>query len=399
MGDVQIISMTCPNCGAAIEIPKMKAKSFCMYCGKEVVVQGIDKNAEIKKKGDINSGFPFLVSKPMLHAILISAIGSNTYGPLDSFQNIKVVEVKKAVVPGYYLYCNGTLNYNYELGMDRDRQRVVKRGDDMVTVNEKYTEWFPQSAVVQEVKGFFTPANKSQADIVCRLFSKADAKKLVDVESLDFPAESIDYENDLPSTVAFGTYVKPAIEEILKKKATDALKDRKYRNVVMNGATIMKDQEVRVALCYYIIKLEYRDKEYTIYCNNDASQYYIPALPIDNDRMNAIKAKEAELNALKPNTGLLTTGLVISIIGTIISLLAIATGWAFILFLMFGGGIVVTAIFRSKKLKQYNEKRALVQGGLDCMLAAIPNAEAAFRAAKHPFKGYFEDLEGNPDAF
>ena len=408
MSDINVVSITCPSCGAALEVPKMKTKTFCTYCGNPVVIENLNKNAEIKKKGDINSGFPFKLNDPMLHSLLASCIGGNVYSPADIYQEIKVLAVDKVVAPAYYIFCNGTLNFTYDLGMPRERQRVEKRGDSLYTVTETYTEWIPQNSVAQEVRGFFAPANNAQAEIISKLFEDANANNLIDIEALELPDEAEFIDNDLPVTVAFGTYVKPVMDEILEDKAIRSLSGRTYRNVAPGGSTVMKDQEVRVALTYYVIKFEYQDKLYKVYCNNDATGFHVPELPVDEARVQAVRAKEAERDAIKSGTGLLTTGFVFSIIFTVIGFFAGVgncsggSGWAvlwFFIFVIAVGGIVVTSIFRSKKNKIAADKRAVVQAQIDEMLAIVPNAEAAFRAGMVPFKGYFEPLAGNPAAF
>ena len=399
--EVSAVSLSCSNCSAPLMVPRNAGKVFCQYCGAENIVQGVDRNAEVKKKLDINSGFPFELNNATLHSLLITAIENDDYAPLDIFQELNVLGVEKAVVPAYYLYCNGTLNYNYELGMQRERQRVEKRGDSLYTVTETYTEWLPQTSVASHVQGFFSPANQEMADLVMRLYSDANANDLIDIEGLDYGAECNFYDNNIPVTVSFGSYVKPAMDDILVDRAVASLQGRQFRNVTPNGSTVLKDQEVRVLLPIYIIKFEYQDKLYKIYLNKNSSQCYIPELPIDQSRFDAIKAKEAERDAIKAGTGLLTAGFVISIVVTAISFFCTLGGlYGFIALIILGiGGIVVTSIFKSKKNKIAAEKRAAVQAQIDAMKQQFYNIVAQFRAAKVPFRGVFENLAGNPDAF
>lgn len=401
MSEVSITGLKCQGCCAPLDIPKgATGVVVCPFCGTKNVVQGLVRNEEIKKKADINSGLALLLSDANLHRILLSVMANNIYAPLDFFEKANVLCVERVAVPAYYVYCNGIMNYSFEAGFERERQRVEKRGDDLVTVTENYTEWFPQQSSASEVRGFFAPANKEYAELIRRLFGNVDPNTLVDVERLNYPADIITYENDYPFTASFGTYVRPVMEKLLEDKAYEALAGRNYRNVAFNGTNVAKDPEVRVFLSFYRIKYEYDETLYCLYVSNNGNCYFGDQMPIDQVRYGTVMAKEEERDSINARTGWLTFGRVSSIIIAAISFLMVRThSWLLAVTALAVGGIVATSIFISKRRKIAAAERNAIQSEIDDMQAQIPALCDRMRSERRALNGALSHVSGDVEAF
>lgn len=398
MSDITITGIKCQCCGAPLTIPKNSmGRVKCASCDTENIIQGLVRNAEITEKENISSGLNFELRYATIHRILLNILESDPYMPLDVFAEATILKVDRIAVPAYYFYCNGIMNYGFEQGFVRERQRVTR---DKTVATEFYTEWLPQQSAVSESRGIFTPANQQFADVIVKMYSDLSINDLVDVELLNYPIDTETYENNFPAAQSFNSYAKPVMEEAMDGKARLSLQGKEVRNYNPTGCTVFKDGEVRVFLTFYSIELEYRNQRYTIYLTNDGRKYLAEQLPVDVDRRDKVLAKQKERNAVKDGTGVLTFAMIASIVLTAIFFFECFSNPILILLeLSFIPGIVFSAIFRSKKKKRAQARKEAIQKDIDLMLGAIKLRANAFRAEKIAMKGVLRKLSGNEEAF
>lgn len=395
MSDSSVLNFTCKACGAQLSIPNNpKGSVFCEYCGAENYITGVVKNGEIKKKNDINSGIPLFLNDAKIQKMLLKALSENVYSSHDMYQKISVLKVEKCIIPAYYIYCNGTMNFSYDQGIKKTRQKVVKRGSENVIVNENYTEWLPYQSSISESKGFIAPANQEWADLTVRFYQNLNPTLLVDIEKLEYPTDVITYDNDLPAASSVNQYLLPTMKDILLGKAKNSLLGRETKNFKSNGENIQKEPETRVFLSFYCVKFEYERQMYRCIISNNGELIDCDRLPSDEVRVAAIQAKQHELKECKPKNALFIALIAVS---AVLAAVFLSVHWALTVFLALPG-LGVSIYFNMKKVKENNAVKAGVQAELDYMMDTIPRAYRAFITEKQALSG-LEHLSGNPDAF
>jgi hypothetical protein len=396
------------GCGAPLEIPKnSKGRVVCQYCGRDNVIEGITKNAEMAKKEDINSGIPLFAPAAVLHRRIVAFLTESPSMPIDVLQEGEVVREEHHCVPAYLYYCEGRAEYSYEIGNQRERQRAVQSGDSIVYRTEQYIEWSHMSGSSSASSTVFTAGNRETVQQVQKLYMLLSPGALIDYDELDFPHDVITYDYNLPQAAAFNEYVKPYMASVLQKRSQEALKGKQTRNLSMNGdPNIKREGDItRVFLGLYRLVFKYRDKEYSIWVTGDGARAYHEGMPIDQSRAEALSRKHQAFEAAKsavplPKTGLWSFLIALSIIGGLI----LAFGVWFPLILIGIAGWIVSGIKRKNVKKPYDNRIREITDNYNKDVAAfnaeVQNAIARFKSAKQPLRGVYEnELAGDASAF
>jgi hypothetical protein len=411
----------CNNCGAPLPIPKnSKGHVKCPSCKTECVIEGLVKNAEMADKENINSGYPLFASSAQLHKNLLTFLSESPSMPLDIFEKGEIVREEHHCVPAFLFYCNGTTSYTYEAGNVRQHKTAIDLGDKTRIETENYLEWTQMSGTANAKATVFVSGSKTLAPQIKGLYMFLETKKLVDYDELEFPHDVVTYDYNLPQATAFNDYVTPYMEKLLKEIALKSLKGKKYRDLtVAGGSRIDKDEITRVFLGLYRIVLKYNGKEYAIWVTGDGEKVISEGMPIDTERQKTLEEKQKAMeqalaNVAAPATGGLNFGKwVCLIIGAFIVFVGITQGtagysetgliFAFVGLIFIAGGIVLS-VFRSKRKKEFSEKRSEIgapfQKDIDSFAAQAKNVLDQFKAQKKGMRGIYEaEVTGNASAF
>lgn len=245
------------------------------------------------------------------------------------------------------------------------------------------------------------------------------AKRLVDMEELDFPADVQTYGYNLPQPVVFNEYVKPHVEKLIQRKAEESLYGKTTRDLSMGGSNIQQDV-VRVFLGLYHVVYKYGGKEYSMWSTGDGQTVSFDVLPSDPQRQ-VIQAEKQQVAASIPdnNTGTVVSGLVACIIMAVLfftwsfiglldesselpheslgELYAILVGLLFVVGAVLCGMMIPSV---SKVGKERDKQRAKAQQDLNNFNTLLPNTIQRFKEQKNPLRGIYEgEVAGNAEAF
>jgi len=379
----------CSSCGNSLEIPKNPRGTVCCpYCKNECILDGIIKNAEMAAKENINSGVPLTASPAKLHQIVVSTFYEAPNLPLDFFDKAEVIREEHYCIPAYCFYCNGTVSFTYEVGVEKQTTYNRDRGDYSEDVTKYHTEWQPQSSSASVTAILFSSGNKELSEQIRRVYLKKDPNQLIDFEFLDFPSDVVTYNYNFPHSASFNEHVKPEIDRLLEQKAKDSIKKLNYCNLSMGGTNIQKDEVVRVFLGLYRIVYKYDDKEYEIWISGDGGNWLYDYSPSDPQRMEVHAEKQYALESIPPpKTGWLTFGIWIGVIGAIFT---------------FGISLIATiicAFIRSSKKTEYEEQRAKAKKDIEDFEAPLSYEIQRFKSQKKALRGIYENVSGDASAF
>lgn len=387
----------CNGCGAPLPIPKnSKGHVKCQFCETESVIVGLVKNAEMADKENINSGFPLIASPSMLHRKLVSFLYKASDIPLDVFEKGEVVREEHCCVPAYLFYCNGTSSYTYEAGNVRQHKTAIDLGDRTRVETQNYMEWTQMSGTANASLTVFTSGNKEFATHIQKLYKSLDPSKLYDFDELDFPHDVVTYEYNTPQVASFNEYVKPDMEELLKKVAVEGLKGKDARDLSMGGGSRIDKEIVRVFLGLYHVVFKYDNKEYSFWITGDGERAFHEGLPEDTERPKVLNDKKEsmkrELSSITdPKTGGLTFGMWACIVG------------AFFTYGISLIGAIIFGVLRSKKRKPYEAQLAEVQAkfqkDIDDFEGQASNVVQQFKSQKKALRGIYEGVSGDASAF
>lgn len=315
---MQVRDFHCNNCGAPLEIPKnSKGKVVCPSCKTQCIIEGLVKNSEIQAKEDINSGIPLSATFSILHEKVVSILTSSPSMPLDILENAIVIKEEHLCIPAYLYYCNGMASFTYDAGNEREHKTAIDLGDKTRVEKERYIEWTQISSMASATATLIASGNREYSSQIQQLYMHYDPNKLIDVEDLEFPFDVETCSYNLPQSAAFNEYIKPYMDELLKEKAVESLKDKNYQNLSMGGANVQKDEIIRIFLGMYHIVYEYNGKQYSIYIDASGTNCIYDDVPIDTNREKTLNDKIAEKNAVPKKTGLLTAGMIICTIAAL----------------------------------------------------------------------------------
>lgn len=372
----EVKSFCCTNCGAPLEVPKGSGgKVICPYCKTVCVIEDFTQNAQIKEKNNINSGLPLTMTPEKLHGFIVKSLTAQPAMPLDALEDTTVLKEEHLCIPAYLFYCNAMGSFTYEKGIERERVVDKKK--------EKYTEWTPMSSMTSATQTVVASGSKEHEELVQELYSELSPASLVDVEALDFPADTESFSYDVPEVAAFSQYAKPGVEEKLKKQAAQQVAGGQTRNFNMSGINVQKDSAVRILLGVYHVVYSYHDQIYEIYFTADGSKSISSGVPTDPARKQTYDTLQKELKELEGSgCGVFMIGVVCLIAGF------------FFPPLLFLAAILLVIGIRNfmKNNKATDAKKAEIKAFTDQTDAAI----SAFTQAGQPLKGIYADLQLSP---
>lgn len=368
----EVKSFRCTNCGAPLEVPKGHGgKVTCPYCKTVCVIEEFTQNAQIKEKNNINSGLPLTVPQEQLHTLILKELTMDPAMPLDVLENVTVQKEEHLCIPAYVFYCNAMGSFTYEAG--NERERVVDKK------KETYTEWSQMSSMTSATHTVVVSGSKEQEELVEALYSELSPSCLVDVESLDFPADTESFSYDLPEVAAFSQYAKPVVEKQLQKQAEQQVAGQQTRNFNMGGVNVQKDSAVRILLGVYHLVYTYQDQTYEIYVSADGSRHIASGHPVDASRKLAYETLQKELKDLEGG------GCAMMTVGAIALLAGFAFPLAFILAAIL---LVIGTRNMVKSNKAADAKKAEIQEFTAQRTTAINN----FAQCGRPLNGIYANL-------
>lgn len=299
----EVKSFRCTNCGASLEVPKgAGGKVTCPYCKTVCVIENYTQNAQIKEKSNINSGLPLTASQEQLHSIILRELTTEQAMPLDALENVIVLQEEHLCIPAYMFACNAMESFTYEVGNQRERVVDNKK--------ETYTEWSQMSSMASATHTVVVSGNKEQEELVQELYWDLSPSSLVDVEELEFPADTENFSYDMPEVTAFSQYAKPEIEKQLQAQAKQQLVGKQIRSFNMGGVNIQKDSTVRILLGVFHLTYSYQDRTYELYVSADGSKVIASGHPVDTARKQLYETLQKDLEQLKGSgCGVLSCGI------------------------------------------------------------------------------------------
>lgn len=85
---------------------------------------------------------------------------------------------------------------------------------------------------------------------------------------------------------------------MLAIKAEESLNGKTYKNLVMGGSNIQKDEIIRIFLGLYHIVYEYNGKQHSVYITGDGKNYIYDDAPIDSQRQQLLEEKKSAKNSM-----------------------------------------------------------------------------------------------------
>lgn len=401
MSEMKLRSFSCNNCGTPLEIPRnSRGIVVCPSCHTECIIENLVKNQEIANKANINSGLSHEASMSDLHSTVLDILHSSSCAPADVYTTVNILQEEQICVPGYVFHCNGMAPYSYDVANMREHQRLEKRGDTLYQVTEQKEEWSQMQGTATATKVCFVSGNRDMATIIDKLYSTQDAGLLTDIEDLEFNAEVITLNNDLPQTAAFTEFVRPTMEKLLEQNAVHILNGgKKWRNLAMSGSQIAKDEIVRVFLGVYHVVYEYKGTTYDLYTNYDGSQwYYFNGVPVDQEMRSKIDAKQQEMDAIKP-TGIFKFSKPIFIVLAVLAVIGLFGRNTIVLTVLAAIAAIVFMVFKILDNKKVKAAKQHCADEIASMKAVAENAYTSFCNAKQAMHGIYEGVTGDPSAF
>ena len=288
--EVNIKSLTCPNCGAQLSVTKNTTDIvYCGTCGTKCVITGLNVNEEILKKNNINSGIPVNATPDQIHQAVFNFVTTSKNFPISVLENLEISAVRVVSVPAYLFTVSAFATCTYEAGNQR------KQAD-----GTSYTEWTQMSTVANYSKTVIVCGNNNYTDTIHSFYGSLDPANLVDIEFLDYPDGTTTELFNVPYVTAFNQYVRPSVDEGIRASAQQPLNGKKYRNFSMGPANIQKEYEARISLGIYIVDCKFEHQNFSIYMNSNASKYLATvAAPEDDARTAFINDLIASKRAVK----------------------------------------------------------------------------------------------------
>lgn len=300
--NINIKSLNCPNCGAVLNVTKNTTDIvFCGACGAKCVITGLNINEEILKKNNINSGIPLVEASSKIHQSIFEFITTSKNFPIDVLENFEIKAVRAVCVPAYLFTVSAFATYTYEAGNIRQQDNVVTdRNGRVVTNHTNYTEWTQMSSIANDTRTVIVCGNNVYMNVINAFYSSLNPAKLVDIEFLDYPTETVTESFNVPYASAFTTYVKPVIDRGVNESAQKALQGKVYRNFAIGRANIQKEYEARISLGIYVADCVCKNESFSIYFNADASNFLATVYsPADTARATYIGYLQQELQKIK----------------------------------------------------------------------------------------------------
>ena len=372
----QVHDLKCSSCGASLEMPNnAKGHVKCPYCGTDCIISGILTNSEINAKKNISSGVPLCLTPPMLHKMLVSCLHTSIFLPLDAYDKIKVIREEQYCVPGYCFHCNGTTSISFEVGNKRKHDKKT------------YTEWRMEHGNISTSATLIVSGNRELASAVNAVYIPYESIHLVGAEALEFPHDVTTCDCNVPAISALNEYVKPHLEQSVRRDAEKLVANRTTRNLIIGGINIQREDETRVSLGLYRIVYEYENTEYSIWVSGDGKHKAwitsdgrcVPhdGLPLDENRKKILTDKRISLRKTE-NIGCAFVALAIAcfVLALFYSALFYVGTFIFVVLL------VITIIKGKKQKAIFNE-----------FTEQLLSVQRNFNERKKPLQGIYENVE------
>ncbi len=390
----QVKAYVCSNCGAALNLNKAAGNRVeCSYCGTVNQLENMVKNNEILAKDNINSGVNLYASMSLRHKKVLDIIASEQASPLDVYQRATIVKEEHICVPMFLFMASGTGTYSYEIGYQRERQKI--QGDSIVT--ERYTEWSPVSSAVSCSETYFVCGNKDLKGVVDQFPDLMTVSDLIDIEDLELPADVQMNKFNYPQATAFENDVKPRAEALLKANAENSIRNQNTRNGHISS-NVRIDTVQRVYLTLYRITVQYGEKLMTVWLDYKGRYSRYDQTFVDPMRKSQIDAQNAVINSIKPKgKGLWIALIIVSVILILICLCL--NGALKLLALLPVAGIVFPIIKMVNNNKDYNAKISAEREKLEEILKPFTMATRAFIEKQVALNGIYQSVTGDATAF
>lgn len=395
---IEVNSINCCGCGAPLTLPKSGARKIkCPYCEVENIISSSTAGVSGVFNGEnVAGGLDFELTDARIHSLLLDVLALDQCTPADVYEKSVVKSVNKLIIPAYWFdNCSGMATAQYEKGIEKEYRETVPDGDGGFRTETRHrTEWFPMSIAVSESSDFLVSASKQYNEIFSQLYSNTHSPAIIDMKSLDYPADSIAVENDIPEAVVFNQTVKALMEEAINNKAHSTLNGKKIRNIQVNGISVQKGDVNRVAVGIYEIVVEYGGTEYNIYLSGNGASYAYNALPSDSNLEALLAEKDAAIKAADTPKRmiLIVTSIVLAVIGVLTLMIFIG-----IVFLIAAG--VVWFCFGMPINKEYKETVKRLEDEKKSITGEIDVIKQNFKDKKVALAGVLNHVSGDPEAF
>lgn len=300
--DVNIKSLSCPNCGAQLSVTKNTTDIvYCGACGTKCVITGLNVNEEILKKNNINSGIPLSASPNQIHNSVFTFVTTSKNFPINVLEELEITAVRTISVPAYLFTVSAFATCTYEAGNQRQQDNIVtNRNGQVVTQHRTYTEWTQMSSVASCNQTVIVCGNNIYMNVINSFYSFLNPASLVDIEYLDYPTGTVTESFNVPYASAFNQYVKPAVDQGILASAQQPLMGKMYRNLSVGQANIQKEYEARISLGIYVVDCTYKHQKFAVYLNANASNYLATVRPPEDEaRTNFINNLKATKKSIK----------------------------------------------------------------------------------------------------
>lgn len=258
----------CPNCHATLQV-RQGGKGYCEYCDKEFLLEGIVKNAEIAEKENIVGSMEMQIGPKALHWSLVELLKSNKYIPLDVFEKAQILSVEKICAAGYLFDCSVTASYTYDVGNEREREHTSVSGNSITVTTKTHTEWTAQNSSHACSETVFCSGSKELSQIVLDVWRDGDPSKLIDIEdAVAVSTDTITYGYNNPVSAAFDDKAKTYIEDSVKNKIRQQLRNQYWRNLNASSPRIDKKNK-RVYLNLAKVSYFYNGDTYIMWVAGD----------------------------------------------------------------------------------------------------------------------------------
>lgn len=212
---INIVPLNCGNCRAPLTV-RTRLQPFikCEHCGTMNAIVWDDNGSASIKMSIV--GAVFNQSAQKILDIVKNELLHNPCPPLDLFSGTKVTDMKRILVPVYWVDdCIGVGHIMYEKAYTVQRIRVTDDNKQEV-VDE--TEWRTENTEISGTKDFIISANREYDEVIRHLYKNRNLAVNYDIQNIDMKQVSEAADNDVVKNNIFSGFVKPEMEKYIQKK-------------------------------------------------------------------------------------------------------------------------------------------------------------------------------------
>lgn len=283
----------CPSCKRPINtFNPNKLMAECPYCHSKLI-NPLVKPKDIPMPSRI---IPFSTTEKNFEKELVRALVKEDYVPTDIFEAIRVNSVMQIYVP-MFVY-EGTYNAFWSC-------------QSAVEIDEKNTQWFPQSGMVTGDFSFLLLANESE-DIPKELseFTRSSSYDVTMSEA--FEPDMIDYDDDnlmilecnTDARILWEKSGKGRVNSRAKAKAMSQTNGQKTRNFnVSSSFNLTSSMGEFVLVPFWFVYYKYGDKQYYALMKGNAQRLGLGdeityTYPVDEEEKSYIESRKDETGCL-----------------------------------------------------------------------------------------------------